>query len=102
MFCASIKELNRLKQINRLLKKGMSNIYLKVTVEKNWRSQNFNFLSLKLTQISLNFKTSCSNLKIRDLGAKLCVAFILFQFWKGLWHFKVKESMHFVEQKYKL
>ena len=25
----------------------MSNIYLKVTIEKNWISQNFDFLSLK-------------------------------------------------------
>ena len=25
----------------------MSNIYLKVTIEKNWRSQNFDFQSLK-------------------------------------------------------
>ena len=40
--------MNRLKkEINRLLSKGMSNIYLKVTIEKNWRSQNFDFLSLK-------------------------------------------------------
>ena len=30
----SIKEINRLrKEINRLLSKGMSNIYLKVTIE---------------------------------------------------------------------
>ena len=36
-----------IKEINRLLGKGMSNIYLKVTVEKNWPSQNFDFLSLK-------------------------------------------------------
>ena len=59
----------------------MWNIYLKVTVEKNWRSQNFDFLSLnfflsvfgelQLTQTSLNFKTFCYNLKIRGLGAKL-------------------------------
>ena len=68
----------------------MSNIYLKVTIENNWRSQNFDFLSLKnlspgqffrelqLTQISLNFKISCCNLKIRGLGAKLPVAFQLF------------------------
>ena len=27
-------------------------------------------------QISLNFQTSCCNLKVRGLGAKLCVAFI--------------------------
>ena len=25
----------------------MPNIYLKVAIEKNWRSQNFNFLCLK-------------------------------------------------------
>ena len=41
-------------------------------------------------------------LKVKRLGAKVCVAFLLFSFWKDLWRFKVKESMHFVEQKYKL
>ena len=35
------------KEINRLLTKGMPNIYLEVAIEKNQRSQNFNFLSLK-------------------------------------------------------
>ena len=30
-----------------LISKWMSNIYLKVTIEKNWRSQNFHFQSLK-------------------------------------------------------
>ena len=35
------------KEINRLLSKGMPNIYLKVTTEKNWPSQNFDFVSLK-------------------------------------------------------
>ena len=33
--------------MNWLINKGMSNIYLKVTIEKNWRFQNFDFLSLK-------------------------------------------------------
>ena len=48
MFFSSIKEINRLlNEINRLISKGMSNIYLKVTIEKKWRTQNFNFLSLK-------------------------------------------------------
>ena len=38
----SIKKANRLrKEINRIFRKGMSNIYLKITIEKNWRSQNF-------------------------------------------------------------
>ena len=36
MFINSIKEINRLrKEINTLLNKEMSNIYLKVTIEKN-------------------------------------------------------------------
>ena len=36
------------KEMNKLLSKEMSNIYVKVTIEKNWRSQNFGFLSLKI------------------------------------------------------
>ena len=37
------------------------------------------FEELQLTlQISLNFKNPCCNLKIRGLGGKLCVAFLLF------------------------
>ena len=36
-----------IKGINRLISKEMSNIYLKVTTEKNWRSQNLDFLSSK-------------------------------------------------------
>ena len=55
------------------------------------------FGELQLTQISLNFNTSCCNLKIRGLGATLCVAFVLFFFWKELWRFKIKESVHFVK-----
>ena len=50
----SIKEINRLrKEINSLLSKGMSNIYLKVTIQKSnyyyyyYYSQNFDFLNLK-------------------------------------------------------
>ena len=47
MFFNSIKEINRLrKERNKLLSKGMLNIYLKATTEKNWPSQNFDFLSL--------------------------------------------------------
>ena len=48
MFFNLIKEINKLrKEINSLLSKGMSNIYLKVTIEeKNQRSQNFDFLGL--------------------------------------------------------
>ena len=48
MFFNSVKEINRLeKEINRLLSKGMSNIYSQVTIEKKWLTQNFDFKSLK-------------------------------------------------------
>ena len=46
----SIKEKyssKKKEERNRFLSKGMSNIYSKATIEKNWRSQGFNFLSLK-------------------------------------------------------
>ena len=43
------------------------------------------FGELQLTQISFNFQTSCYNLKIRGLGANLCLAFLLsFFFLKGI------------------
>ena len=53
MFFTSIKEINRSrKEINRLLSKGMSIIYLKVT--KLRRSQNLVFLGLKICrQVSI-------------------------------------------------
>ena len=41
MFFCSIEEMNR------LLSKGMSTIYLKVTIERSWPSQNFDFINLK-------------------------------------------------------
>ena len=84
----SIKAINRLRKgKNRLLSKGMSNIYLKVTIEtfSKLRFSGWKYFftwsvfgELQLTQISLNFKTSCCNLKIRGLGAKMYVAFLLF------------------------
>ena len=60
----SVKEINRLtKEINRLLSKGLSNIFLKVTIEtfSNLRFSGFknichvvSFDGLELTQMSLN------------------------------------------------
>ena len=43
MFFNSVKEINRLRK--KILSKGMSNIYLKVAIEKNWRTQFLDFLS---------------------------------------------------------
>ena len=93
MVFSSIQKINRLlKEINRLLSRGMSNIYFKVIIEKKLGTHNFDFLSLEslssgqflgssnLTQISLSFQTSCCYLKVRRLGEKLCVGFLLFSF----------------------
>ena len=68
----------------RLLIKGTSNIHLEVLLR---RSQNFDFLCLRrsgfkdwklqLMQV-LNFKHSCSKSEISCVGAKQCVAFLMF------------------------
>ena len=48
MFFSSINKINRLlKETNGLLNKGMSNIYLEITIEKKLHTQNFNFQRLK-------------------------------------------------------
>ena len=56
---------------------------------KNWHSQNFpglknvspcQFWGAPLMQVTLNFKISWCNLKIRGLGANLCAAFLYFHF----------------------
>ena len=53
MFFNSNKEINRLsKEIDKWFSKGVLHIYLKVaTEEKNWRSQNFDFLGLKIRSL---------------------------------------------------
>ena len=86
MFFSSVKE------IKRLISKGISSIYSKITIEKNWLQS---FLQVRFwvapTQaVSLNFDTSSCNLKTRDLGAKVCVAFLLILFWNELWKFELK------------
>ena len=46
MLFGSSKETNRLlKEIYKLLSKGMWNIYLEVTIEEKWRSNFQNFIS---------------------------------------------------------
>ena len=54
-------------------------MFLQLSKFKKFASRSV-FGELQLTQISLNFKTTCYNLKIRGLGAKLYVAFLLFNF----------------------
>ena len=58
------------------------------------------FGELQLMQISLNFKTSCCNVRTRGLGAKLCVAFYYFNFERNYDVLKSR-SLCFIEQKYK-
>ena len=89
MLFSSVNETNRLlNEMNRLLSKGMSNIYLTVTAEKKWCTQTFEefkkffsgsiFLGAPTHQLPMNFQTCGCNLKIGGPGAKLCVAFLLF------------------------
>ena len=66
MFFNLVKEVTRIRKvINRLLSKGMSNIYLKVTIETSkLRFSGFKKFVTRSTlgaptQISLNFETSC-------------------------------------------
>ena len=73
------------KKINKLINKIMSNIRIlecQLLLRKNGVLRKLclqvSFWEPQLTQVLLNFKTSCCNLKIRRLGAKLCVAFLLF------------------------
>ena len=70
MFFNSIKEINRLRKwINRLLSKGgMSNIYLKVTTEKNWLHISQNPLWLFYY---FNFERKCGVLKSKSPGILL-------------------------------
>ena len=75
-------------EMNRLISKECqifteSNCWEKLTFSKLQMS-NFkklisgsDFGALQLTQKSLDFKTSCCNLKIRGLGTKAWVAFLV-------------------------
>ena len=66
MFFSSITGTNRLKN------KGMSSIYLKVIIKKNWRSQNVDFLGLK--NLSLGQFLESSNSRRFHWILKLLVA----------------------------
>ena len=65
---------------------------LKTFCRKNYISRSV-FGELQFTQIPFNFKTSCCCLRIKGLGVKLCVAFLLFSIWKEVWRFKAKKSL---------
>ena len=101
MFFNSIKAINRLgKEINRLLSKGMSDIFLKVTIEtfSKLRFTGFKkfvtmsvFGELQLMEISLNFKTSCCNLKIRSWNKTVC-GFSIILILKGIMTFQSQKS----------
>ena len=104
----SVKEINRLrKEINRLLIQGMSNIYLKVTIENNWSTQNFDYLSLKNLPPSkfLGSSNSCryhwiSKLLVTTQKSEVWEQNSVWLFWcvaililKGIiWRFEFKES----------
>ena len=87
MLFNSIKEINRLgKEINRLLSKGMSNIYLKITVEKRWRTQNFDFINsenLSPCGDIIEFSGFLLQLKNQRSGSKTVCGFSIIFILKG-------------------
>ena len=60
----------------------MSNVFLKITVELLPKRQFSGFKKFVFSSVfggvPIHTKTSCCNLKIRGMRAKLCVAFLLF------------------------
>ena len=107
MLFSLIKEINRLwKEINRSLSKGLSYIYLKVTLEKKWNTQNLDFLSLKISSPGQFLRSSNSRryqwifrFIFKGLGAKLCLDFPLFYFERNHEVLKSK-SLCFLLKKY--
>ena len=83
MLFNSIKQINRLKkEVNRVFSKGMSNINLKVTIEKKWRTPNLDFLILK--SFSTNKGRFLGNLNLRRYywTFKFLVATSKSEFWE--------------------
>ena len=79
----------------------MSDIYLKVTIEKNWRSQNFDILGLNIShQVSfwgapthadiIEFSNFLLQLKNERSGNKTVWRFYYFIFERNVWRFEVK------------
>ena len=62
---------------NSLISKGMSKSYLKVTIEKNWHTQNFNSWSLKCLSTTHGDITEFSNFLLQlknqmSLSKRMC------------------------------
>ena len=83
-----------IKEMNRLISEGLSNIYLKVTNKKNWRSQNFlrsskfkKFVSrsvfVELQFTSLNFKLLVATWKSEAWEQNCVWIFYYFNFEKN-------------------
>ena len=54
-----------IEEINRLISQGISNVYLRATIEKNWRFQNIHILSKK-TRLQVSFWGAPANAGIID------------------------------------
>ena len=63
--------------MSTLLSKGMSIMYLKLLLRKGDVSKRFSKFIRLVFLLQLNFQKFCYNSKIRDLGAKLFVGFLL-------------------------
>ena len=77
-----------IKEINLLISKGILNIHLKVTIEKNWRSQNFDFVSWKKSFPGQFWRTTTHTdiIELENLrsGSKTVCAFSTILILKGI------------------
>ena len=89
----SLVQLNRLlKEINRLLSKEMSNIYLKVTIEKKWRTQNFDFISSKSSSPG-QFLGSSNSSRYYWTFKQNCVWFLYYSYFERNFYILKSESL---------
>ena len=95
VFNGCFVELKKKKQV---IVRGMSNTYLKIPNEKNFRSENFDFLSLK----NLSAGHFLWNPNSRRYHWNLLFCYFNCERNYEYDVLKVKESLVFVEQKYKL
>ena len=86
MFFSSVKE------INRLISKGMSNIYLKVTFAKNCRSRNFDFLIFKkvVSRSVLRSSNSRRQISVRPWAQNCVWLFYYFDYERNYEALKLK------------
>ena len=104
MFFSPIKEINNLlKDINKLLSRGISNVYLKVIIEKKWYNLKLN-LEVKKVRLQVSFGGTPAHavinqfsnfllqLKNQRFGSKTVCGFSVIFILKGIMTFWLEKN----------